>query len=51
MAQMNRELSDVETVFLLTDPRHAHVSSSLVERGGQARWRRVAVPVRHIQRG
>ncbi|MBD0023479.1 pantetheine-phosphate adenylyltransferase [Gordonia pseudamarae] len=31
MAQMNRELSDVETVFLLTDPRFAHVSSSLVK--------------------
>ena len=31
MAQMNRELSDVETVFLLTDPRYAHVSSSLVK--------------------
>ncbi|MGC4932552.1 pantetheine-phosphate adenylyltransferase [Gordonia sp. DT30] len=31
MAQMNRELADVETVFLLTDPRYAHVSSSLVK--------------------
>ncbi|GAA1480402.1 pantetheine-phosphate adenylyltransferase [Gordonia sinesedis] len=31
MAQMNRELGDVETVFLLTDPRFAHVSSSLVK--------------------
>ena len=31
MAQMNRELADVETVFLLTDPRFAHVSSSLVK--------------------
>lgn len=31
MAQMNRELANVETVFLLTDPRYAHVSSSLVK--------------------
>ncbi|MFW0784630.1 pantetheine-phosphate adenylyltransferase [Gordonia sp. CPCC 206044] len=31
MAQMNRELTDVETMFLLTDPRFAHVSSSLVK--------------------
>jgi pantetheine-phosphate adenylyltransferase len=31
MAQMNRELADVETIFLLTDPRFAHVSSSLVK--------------------
>lgn len=31
MAQMNRELADVETMFLLTDPRFAHVSSSLVK--------------------
>ncbi|MFT4128014.1 MAG: pantetheine-phosphate adenylyltransferase [Gordonia sp. (in: high G+C Gram-positive bacteria)] len=31
MAQMNRDLADVETVFLLTDPRYAHVSSSLVK--------------------
>lgn len=31
MAQMNRELADVETVFLLTDPKFAHVSSSLVK--------------------
>ena len=31
MAQMNRDLADVETVFLLTDPRFAHVSSSLVK--------------------
>ena len=31
MAQMNRELADVETVFLLTDPALAHVSSSLVK--------------------
>lgn len=31
MAQMNREMADVETVFLLTDPRLAHVSSSLVK--------------------
>ncbi|NED70478.1 pantetheine-phosphate adenylyltransferase, partial [Streptomyces sp. SID10244] len=25
MAQMNRDLTDVETMFLLTDPRFAHV--------------------------
>ncbi|GAB2669967.1 pantetheine-phosphate adenylyltransferase [Gordonia jinhuaensis] len=31
MAQMNRELADVETWFMLTDPRYAHVSSSLVK--------------------
>ncbi|MCX2964163.1 pantetheine-phosphate adenylyltransferase [Gordonia aquimaris] len=31
MAQMNRELADVESMFLLTDPRYAHVSSSLVK--------------------
>ncbi|GAC49788.1 pantetheine-phosphate adenylyltransferase [Gordonia aichiensis] len=31
MAQMNRELADVETVFMITDPRFAHVSSSLVK--------------------
>lgn len=31
MAQMNRELSDVETLFLWTDPRYAHLSSSLVK--------------------
>ncbi|MFT3714877.1 MAG: pantetheine-phosphate adenylyltransferase [Gordonia sp. (in: high G+C Gram-positive bacteria)] len=31
MAQMNRELSDAETLFMLTDPRYAHVSSSLVK--------------------
>ncbi|GAA3689515.1 pantetheine-phosphate adenylyltransferase [Gordonia hankookensis] len=31
MAQMNRDLTDVETMFLLTDPRFAHVSSSLVK--------------------
>lgn len=30
MALMNRRLSGVETVFLPGDPRHAHVSSSLV---------------------
>lgn len=31
MAQMNRELADVETFFLWTDPRYAHLSSSLVK--------------------
>ena len=30
MALVNRDLADVETVFLLPDPAHAHVSSSLV---------------------
>jgi pantetheine-phosphate adenylyltransferase len=30
MAIVNRHLTGVETVFLLTDPAHAHVSSSLV---------------------
>lgn len=40
MAQMNRELSGAETLFMLTDPRYAHVSSSLVKEvaklGGEA---------------
>lgn len=31
MAQMNRVLADVETMFVLTDPRYAHISSSLVK--------------------
>ncbi|WP_026918915.1 pantetheine-phosphate adenylyltransferase [Gordonia shandongensis] len=31
MAQMNRELTGAETFFMLTDPRYAHVSSSLVK--------------------
>lgn len=30
MVIMNRSLADIETVFFLTDPVHAHVSSSLV---------------------
>lgn len=30
MAIVNRDLAGVETVFMLPDPRHAHVSSSLV---------------------
>ena len=30
MAEMNRRLGGVETLFLPSDPRHAHVSSSLV---------------------
>lgn len=30
MAIVNRNLADVETVFMLPDPSHAHVSSSLV---------------------
>jgi pantetheine-phosphate adenylyltransferase len=30
MAVVNRDLADVETVLLLPDPAHAHVSSSLV---------------------
>lgn len=30
MAIVNRDLAGVETVFLLPDPAHAHVSSSLV---------------------
>ncbi|QIS38989.1 pantetheine-phosphate adenylyltransferase [Clavibacter capsici] len=30
MALVNRDLADVETVMLLPDPAHAHVSSSLV---------------------
>jgi pantetheine-phosphate adenylyltransferase len=31
MAQMNRHLSDVETLFLPGDPRFGHVSSSLIK--------------------
>ncbi|GAB18084.1 phosphopantetheine adenylyltransferase [Gordonia effusa NBRC 100432] len=31
MAQMNRDLADVETMFMLTDPKFSHVSSSLVK--------------------
>lgn len=30
MAQMNRRIGDVETVFLATAPEHSHLSSSLV---------------------
>jgi pantetheine-phosphate adenylyltransferase len=30
MAVVNRDLAGIETVFLLTDPAHALVSSSLV---------------------
>jgi pantetheine-phosphate adenylyltransferase len=30
MAIVNRNLAGVETVFMLPDPAHAHVSSSLV---------------------
>lgn len=30
MVLMNRSLADVETVFMLPDPSHAHVSSTLV---------------------
>ncbi|WP_209560485.1 pantetheine-phosphate adenylyltransferase [Frigoribacterium sp. PvP032] len=41
MAIMNRSLAGVETVFLLPDPAHAHVSSSLVRQvaslGGDVR--------------
>lgn len=31
MALLNRELGAPETVFLVADPAHAHVSSSLVK--------------------
>jgi pantetheine-phosphate adenylyltransferase len=30
MAQMNRRIGEVETVFLATSPEHSHLSSSLV---------------------
>lgn len=30
MAQMNRSIGDVETVFLATTPEHSHLSSTLV---------------------
>jgi pantetheine-phosphate adenylyltransferase len=30
MAIVNRDLAGVETIFMLPDPAHAHVSSSLV---------------------
>ncbi|WP_058234220.1 pantetheine-phosphate adenylyltransferase [Devriesea agamarum] len=35
MARMNRRLTGLETVFLLTDPAHAHLSSSLVREVAQ----------------
>lgn len=39
MAQVNRDLAEVETVFIPADPIHGHVSSSLVKQvadlGGQ----------------
>lgn len=43
MVLMNRSLADIETVFLLPDPAHAHVSSSLVRQvaalgGGVGDW-------------
>lgn len=31
MAQMNRRIADVETVFLATAPEHSHLSSSLIK--------------------
>jgi pantetheine-phosphate adenylyltransferase len=31
MAQVNRDLAGVETVFIPADPVHGHVSSSLVK--------------------
>jgi pantetheine-phosphate adenylyltransferase len=31
MAQMNRHLSGVETIFLAGDPRYGHISSSLIK--------------------
>lgn len=31
MAQMNRHMAGVETVFLATSPQHSHLSSSLVK--------------------
>ena len=37
MAQMNRHLTGVDSVFLITDPAYSYVSSSLVKevaRGG-----------------
>jgi pantetheine-phosphate adenylyltransferase len=37
MAIVNRDLANVETVFLLPNPAHSHVSSSLVQAGCGAR--------------
>jgi pantetheine-phosphate adenylyltransferase len=31
MAQVNRDLAGVETIFIPADPEHGHVSSSLVK--------------------
>ncbi len=45
MAQMNRALADVETVFLLTDPPVRACLEFARQRGGQARRRRRAVLV------
>lgn len=36
MAQMNRQIGDVETVFLSTSPAHGHLSSSLVKEVARA---------------
>jgi pantetheine-phosphate adenylyltransferase len=35
MAIVNRNLAGVETMFMLPDPAHAHVSSSLVRQVAQ----------------
>ena len=50
MAIVNRDLAGVETIFMLPDPAHAHVSSSLVRQvaslgGDVTSWRRrIALP-------
>lgn len=54
MAIMNRSLAGVETVFLLPDPAHAHVSSSLVRQvsalGGDVSPYVPAPVARHLAR-
>ena len=53
MAIVNRNLAGVETVFLLPDPAHAHVSSSLVRQvsslGGDVRPYVPAVVADYLQ--
>ncbi len=55
MAIVNRDLADVETVFLLPDPAHQHVSSSLVRQvntlGGDVRPYVPAAVARFLRSG
>jgi pantetheine-phosphate adenylyltransferase len=55
MALVNRDLSGVETVFLLPNPAHAHVSSSLVRQvsalGGDVTPYVPAVVAKYLKQG